>query len=366
MKALELSSRAAALSGPNTAYAVLPETVRQPDRQRRFRPDDDEVHALPLAQAPQGPRHPRRPTGARSPPRPRSRDCPARTRAAPPAARPRSSRRARVHARRRPPPEPAWPSRPPDSRVSPAAHERKLPPLSNIPEYSVGEVSAAVRRNLEAEFPRVRVRGEVSGFKRAASGHLYFNLKDDRDVLNAVCWRGAAEPARTAPGRRHGGRRDRAGDGLWRALCLSACRGRARPCWRRGAAEAAGGAPPPPCRRGAVRRGPQAAHSVPAGAHRHRHLARRGGAARYPAPAARALPPPCAGLARAGAGRGRCRADCRRHRRHGRRWRRTFAPGRADRGARRRLAGGSVGLQRGSGRARGGARRHAADLGGRP
>ena len=68
----------------------------------------------------------------------------------------------------------------------------QAPPLSNIPEYSVGEVSAAVRRNLEAEFPRVRVRGEISGFKRAASGHLYFNLKDDRDVLNAVCWRGAA------------------------------------------------------------------------------------------------------------------------------------------------------------------------------
>ncbi|MYE02385.1 MAG: exodeoxyribonuclease VII large subunit [Alphaproteobacteria bacterium] len=68
----------------------------------------------------------------------------------------------------------------------------QAPPLSNIPEYSVGEVSAAVRRNLEAEFPRVRVRGEISGFKRAASGHLYFNLKDDRDVLNAVCWRGVA------------------------------------------------------------------------------------------------------------------------------------------------------------------------------
>ncbi len=64
------------------------------------------------------------------------------------------------------------------------------PPLSNIPEYTVGEVSAAVRHNLETGFPRVRVRGEISGFKRAASGHLYFNLKDDRDVLNAVCWRG--------------------------------------------------------------------------------------------------------------------------------------------------------------------------------
>ena len=64
----------------------------------------------------------------------------------------------------------------------------QAPPLSNIPEYTVGEVSAAVRRNLEAEFARVRVRGEISGFKRAASGHLYFNLKDDRAVLNAVCW----------------------------------------------------------------------------------------------------------------------------------------------------------------------------------
>ena len=68
----------------------------------------------------------------------------------------------------------------------------QAPPLSNIPEYTVGEVSAAVRRNLEAEFARVRVRGEISGFKRAASGHLYFNLKDDRDVLNAVCWRNVA------------------------------------------------------------------------------------------------------------------------------------------------------------------------------
>ena len=68
----------------------------------------------------------------------------------------------------------------------------QAPPLSNIPEYTVGEVSAAVRRNLEAEFARVRVRGEISGFKRAASGHLYFNLKDDRAVLNAVCWRHTA------------------------------------------------------------------------------------------------------------------------------------------------------------------------------
>ena len=66
------------------------------------------------------------------------------------------------------------------------------PLLPNIPEYAVGEVSAAVRRSLEAEFPRLRVRGEISGLRRPASGHLYFNLKDDRDVLNAVCWRDRA------------------------------------------------------------------------------------------------------------------------------------------------------------------------------
>ena len=47
---MELSSRAAVRSGPNTAIPVLPETIRQPGRERRFRPDDDEVDALPLHQ----------------------------------------------------------------------------------------------------------------------------------------------------------------------------------------------------------------------------------------------------------------------------------------------------------------------------
>ena len=60
----------------------------------------------------------------------------------------------------------------------------------NIPTYSVGELSAALKRAVEDNFGWVRVRGEVSGFKRAASGHLYFSLKDDKAVLDAVCWRG--------------------------------------------------------------------------------------------------------------------------------------------------------------------------------
>ncbi len=62
----------------------------------------------------------------------------------------------------------------------------------NIPAYSVSELSGALKRAVEDNFGWVRVRGEVSGFKRAASGHLYFSLKDDKAVLDAVCWRGTA------------------------------------------------------------------------------------------------------------------------------------------------------------------------------
>ncbi|GAB4375684.1 MAG: exodeoxyribonuclease VII large subunit [Kiloniellaceae bacterium] len=65
-------------------------------------------------------------------------------------------------------------------------------PAGNVPEFSVSEISLAVKRTLEGTFERVRVRGEISGFKRAASGHLYMALKDENAVLDAVCWRGNA------------------------------------------------------------------------------------------------------------------------------------------------------------------------------
>ncbi len=66
------------------------------------------------------------------------------------------------------------------------------PPGSNLPEYTVSEISAALKRTVEGEYGRVRVRGEISGFKRAASGHLYFTLKDENAVLDSVCWKGTA------------------------------------------------------------------------------------------------------------------------------------------------------------------------------
>jgi len=60
----------------------------------------------------------------------------------------------------------------------------------NTPEFSVSEISAALKRTVEGEFAQVRVRGELSGVKHHSSGHLYFGLKDDRAALDGVCWRG--------------------------------------------------------------------------------------------------------------------------------------------------------------------------------
>jgi exodeoxyribonuclease VII large subunit len=60
---------------------------------------------------------------------------------------------------------------------------------SNQPEYTVSELAAALKRSIEDKFSFVRVRGEVSGYKRHSSGHCYFALKDADAVLDAVCWR---------------------------------------------------------------------------------------------------------------------------------------------------------------------------------
>src|SRR5471032_1714175 len=67
--------------------------------------------------------------------------------------------------------------------------ESAAKPLPNLPEFSVSEVSAALKRTVEDAFGFVRVRGEISGLKFHSSGHVYFDLKDDKAVLNAVIWR---------------------------------------------------------------------------------------------------------------------------------------------------------------------------------
>lgn len=56
--------------------------------------------------------------------------------------------------------------------------------------YSVSEISFALKRVVEDNFGQVRVRGEISGWKVATSGHAYLKLKDDGAVIDAVCWKG--------------------------------------------------------------------------------------------------------------------------------------------------------------------------------
>ena len=73
-------------------------------------------------------------------------------------------------------------------------------PGVNAPEWSVSELSAALKRTVEDAYGFVRVRGEVSGFKGPSpSGHCYFRLKDDKAVLEGVIWKGVWGRMRVKP-----------------------------------------------------------------------------------------------------------------------------------------------------------------------
>ncbi|WP_438381854.1 exodeoxyribonuclease VII large subunit [Asaia sp. BMEF1] len=61
----------------------------------------------------------------------------------------------------------------------------------NVPEYSVSEISGAIKRTLEGSFGRVRVRGEITELKRYPSGHVYLSLKDQGGKISGVVWRGS-------------------------------------------------------------------------------------------------------------------------------------------------------------------------------
>src|SRR5215472_513740 len=63
--------------------------------------------------------------------------------------------------------------------------------VSNVPEYTVSEISGAVKQTLEGSFGRVRVRGEITELKRYPSGHIYFSLKDDGAKIAGVVWKSA-------------------------------------------------------------------------------------------------------------------------------------------------------------------------------
>jgi exodeoxyribonuclease VII large subunit len=72
-------------------------------------------------------------------------------------------------------------------------------PGDNAPSLSVSELSGALKRTVETAFSHVRVRGEISGFKRHSSGHCYLTLKDANACIDAVIWRANAGQLRFRP-----------------------------------------------------------------------------------------------------------------------------------------------------------------------
>lgn len=71
---------------------------------------------------------------------------------------------------------------------------------NNVHEFSVSEISFALKRTVEETFGHVRVRGEVTGYRGPhSSGHCYFGLKDDKARMDAVIWRGAFQKLRFKP-----------------------------------------------------------------------------------------------------------------------------------------------------------------------
>src|SRR6266568_8592033 len=70
----------------------------------------------------------------------------------------------------------------------------------NVAEYTVSEISGAVKRMIEDGFAYVRVRGEISGFRGPhSSGHCYFALKDESAKIEAVIWKGVHSRMRFKP-----------------------------------------------------------------------------------------------------------------------------------------------------------------------
>ena len=69
----------------------------------------------------------------------------------------------------------------------------------NVAEFTVSELSFALKRTVEDTYGYVRVRGELGRVSRPASGHLYLDLKDDKAVLNGIVWKGVASRLRVQP-----------------------------------------------------------------------------------------------------------------------------------------------------------------------
>ncbi len=65
--------------------------------------------------------------------------------------------------------------------------------MINIPQFTVSEFNSSIRRVVEDAFGYVKIKGEISGLKKASSGHFYFNLKERDSLISAVLFRNMAQ-----------------------------------------------------------------------------------------------------------------------------------------------------------------------------
>ncbi|KAF0092778.1 MAG: exodeoxyribonuclease VII large subunit [Hyphomonadaceae bacterium] len=70
---------------------------------------------------------------------------------------------------------------------------------ANVPEFSVSELSNAIKRSLEQGFSHVRVRAECGRVTIAKSGHIYLDLKDKDAIISGIIWAGVARGLQTKP-----------------------------------------------------------------------------------------------------------------------------------------------------------------------
>ena len=71
--------------------------------------------------------------------------------------------------------------------------------VENIPEFSVSDLSVAIKKSIEGEFSHVRVKGEIGRVSKPASGHLYLDIKDSKCVLAGIIWKGTAQNLKVPP-----------------------------------------------------------------------------------------------------------------------------------------------------------------------
>ena len=69
----------------------------------------------------------------------------------------------------------------------------------NIPEYSVTELSSALKSTIEDNFGYVRIKGELSGINKHSSGHIYLTIKDENAVITGMTWRSSVANNKIQP-----------------------------------------------------------------------------------------------------------------------------------------------------------------------